>query len=128
MSSYICRREEWEKVIKAWINNGEAMKHMPDEEEFKRAWREIVTANYDAVNNRYPDHKQEPSAEDLKAPKLVDIWYRTDTKKELYDAIKEYMYQVADLDHPGEREAYYKCRWCLDKWLDDYITDQFGED
>ena len=128
MSSYICRRQEWEKVIKAWMINGEALRRLPTEDEFNKAWHEIVTANYDAVNNRYPNHPQTPDKEDLTPPIMMDIIMANYSKKELYDALREYMYQVCDLDDYSEREGYYKCRWCLMGMLDDYIKEEFGEE
>lgn len=128
MSCYICRREEFEKVLKAWTLQGEALHRLPYEDELKGAWLEIVGANYDAYNTRYPEHKLQPSEDLLTPPDLSWLIHTHFTKKERYDALKEYMYQVSDLDNYAHREAYYKCRWCLDTMLQDYIEQEFGED
>ena len=125
MSCYVCNRDTFEKVIKAWTMQGEALRGIPTESELEGAWLEIVGANYDAFNERYPNEHLEPEEDELVPPKLADVWYNHYSKKDIYDALNEYMYQVCDLDGYEHREAYYKCRWCLDTMLRRYIEKEF---
>jgi hypothetical protein len=129
MSCYVCDDKTFLKVLKAWTRQGEALRSYPTQDELEKAWTEIVGLNYDAWNERYPNDKMEPTEDELKCP--VDagqLMMLNFNKKELYDALKEYIYQVCDADNYREREGYYKCRWCLDTMLRNYINDEFGED
>lgn len=125
MSCYVCDDKVWLKVLKAWSNQGEALRPLSTDDELNKAWTEIVGLNYDAFNDRYPNENLQPTEEELKCPvngwQLLNTHY---TKRELYDALKEYMYQVCDADNYHEREGYYKCRWCLDTMLQHFIEEE----
>lgn len=119
MSCYVCNDDVFIKVLKAWSNQGEALRPLPTKDELEKAWLEIVGLNYDAFNNRYKNENLKPTEDELKCP--VDGWallHLHFTKRELYDALKEYMHQVCDADD------YYKCRWCLDTMLQYFIEDE----
>ena len=124
MSCYVCDDKTFIKVLKAWSLQGEALRPLPTDDEIEKAWTEIVGLNYDAFNNRY-DEGLKPEPDELKCPisggQLLTLHF---TKREMYDALKEYMYQVSDADDYHEREGYYKCRWCLDTMLQHFIEDE----
>lgn len=128
MSCYVCDDKTFIKVLKAWSLQGEALRPLPTDDEIEKAWTEIVGLNYDAFNDRYNEGLK-PEPDELKCPisggQLLTLHF---TKREMYDALKEYMYQVCDADDYHEREGYYKCRWCLDTMLEHYIKDEFGEE
>jgi hypothetical protein len=129
MSCYVCDDKTFLKVLKAWTRQGEALRPLPTDDELEKAWTEIVGLNYDAWNERYPNDKMEPTEDELKCPVAAgQLMMLNFNKKELYDALKEYMYQVCDADGYEHREGYYKCRWCLDTMLRNYINDEFGEE
>lgn len=124
MSCYVCNDETFIKVLKAWSIQGEALRPLPTDDEIEKAWAEIVGLNYDAFNDRY-DEGLKPEPDELKCPisggQLLTLHF---TKREMYDALKEYMYQVCDADDYHEREGYYKCRWCLATMLQHFIEDE----
>lgn len=123
MSCYVCDKETFVKVLRAWTKQGEALRGLPTEEDLAKAWTEIVSLNYDAWNERYPSHKMYPDETELRCPiKPSDVIYLDYSKRELYDALKEYMYQTCEAEGYNHREGYYKCRWCLDTMLDDLIN------
>jgi len=125
MSCYVCDDKIFIKVLKAWSLQGEALRPLPTDEEIEKAWTEIVGLNYDAFNERYPNEHFWPEPEELNCPisggQLLTLHF---TKREMYDAFKEYMYQVCDATDYHEREGYYKCRWCLDTMLQHFIEDE----
>lgn len=128
MSCYVCNEDTFKKVLKAWSKQGEALRGWPSQDELEKAWTEIVSLNFDAWNERYPEHKMYPTEEELKCPVEVgQLMHLNYTKRELYDALKEYMYQVCEAEGYSHREGYYKCRWCLDTMLEDYIIAEEGE-
>lgn len=124
MSCYVCDDKTFIKVLKAWSIQGEALRPLPTDDEIEKAWTEIVGLNYDAFNDRYGEGLK-PEPDELKCPisgsQLLTTHF---TKREMYDALKEYMYQVCDADDYHEREGYYKCRWCLDTMLQHFIEDE----
>lgn len=124
MSCYVCDDKTFIKVLKAWSIQGEALRPLPTDDEIEKAWTEIVGLNYDAFNDRYGEGLK-PEPDELKCPisggQLLTLRF---TKREMYDALKEYMYQVCDADDYHEREGYYKCRWCLDTMLQHFIEDE----
>lgn len=127
MSCYVCNKETFIKVLKAWSLQGEALRPLPTDDEIEKAWTEIVGLNYDAFNDRY-NEVLEPEPDELKCPisgcQLLTLHF---TKREMYDALKEYMYQACDADDYHKREGYYKCRWCLDTMLERFIEDEEGK-
>ena len=129
MSCYVCSNDVFVKVLKAWSVQGEALRRYPTEDDLDKAWTEIVGLNYAAWNDRYPDEKMYPTEEQLKCPVTVaELLTLNFNKKVLYDALQEYMYQACDAEGCEHREGYYKCRWCLDTMLRNYINDEFGEE
>jgi hypothetical protein len=128
MSCYVCNEDTFIRVLKAWSIQGEALRYLPSKDELEKAWNEIVSLNYDAWNERYPEHKMYPTEEELKCPVSgVQLSYMNFSKREMYDALKEYMYQVCDAEDYEHREGYYKCRWCLDTMLHRFIEDEEGK-
>lgn len=125
MSCYVCNDDVFIKVLKAWTKQGEALRYLPTDDELQKAWTEVVSLNYKAFNDRYPKENLQPTEDELKCPVSgVKLSYMNFTKRELYDALKEYMYQVSDADDYHEREGYYKCRWCLDTMLQHFIEEE----
>lgn len=124
MSCYVCNEKTFIKVLKAWSLQGEALRPLPTDDEIEMAWTEIVGLNYDAFNDRYGEGLK-PEPDELKCPingsQLFTMHF---TKREMYDALKEYMYQVCDADDYHKREGYYKCRWCLDTMLQHFIDEE----
>lgn len=128
MSCYVCDDKVFLKVLKAWTIQGEALRPYPTDEELQKAWNEIVSLNYEAFNDRYPKENFWPEEEELKCPVKADELFTLHyTKREMYDALKEYMYQVCDADDYHEREGYYKCQWCLNTMLERYIEAEEDE-
>lgn len=128
MSCYVCNDDVFIKVLKAWTKQGEALRYLPTDDELQKAWTEIVSLNYKAFNDRYPKEDLQPTEDELKCPVSgVRLSYMNFSKRELYDALKEYMYQVCDAEGYEHREGYYKCRWCLDTMLERFIEDEEGK-
>lgn len=120
MSCYICNRETWTKVLEAWRRDGSALRTIPTDAEIKEAWYEIVSANIEAWNSRYPEHKvSKKDFEDYlgETPKLKGIRFCEATRLDLYDAIGEYLYQCSEGAECHNRPGYYKCTWVKDNWL-----------
>lgn len=123
MSCYVCNRETFIKVLKAWSRNGEALSHMPSQSEVDEAWKAIVGANIDAFIERYEGRYVDEIQSDILEcpPQASDLFALHYSKLELYDALKEYMYQVSSAENCYHMEGYFKCQWCLDEMLREYI-------
>jgi len=124
MSSYVCNRETFIDVLEAWRRNGDALRRLPEDDETANAWRAIVSANVEAVRNRYPNAKDmwNISEDEFIPPKLNNNWRFSDkTNAELFEAIQEYQYQVSDADEYHHLEGFYKCQWVKNQWLREFF-------
>lgn len=121
MSCYICPQEILETVLKAQMMC-ESSRAKYDEG-IAELWYDIVRANYEAYRDRYDDEIPDELEEMYPVPFTLTGWIfdqKKPSKLERYDALKEYMYQCAEGNY-HERPGYYKCRWCLNSMLEDYV-------
>ena len=63
MSCYICDRETFIKVIKAWTKYGDIRLSPYDNDEYsiQNLWKDIKQFNYDNVNYRYNESEEAPA-------------------------------------------------------------------
>lgn len=128
MSCYICDKETLETVLKAWLMCNYIS--IRAQEDLDKAWYEILSANYQAVSDRYGDNPIPPDGA-MKCPLTMEDWFFTSpedkpSNAERYSALKKYMYQCSEGDYHNRR-GYYKSQWCLDAMLEDYLCAEFPE-
>lgn len=126
MSCYICDKDTYETVLKAWLMRKDIS--IKTQEDLDRAWTDIISANYEAYADRY-DETRVPEIEYVKCPLAIEDWVfmpeqDKPSKVERYNALREYMYQCFEGDY-YKRPGYYKSQWCLDTMLEDYIKKEF---
>lgn len=125
MSCYICNKDTLETVLKTQMMCDDS--RATDDEEIIELWNGIVRANYKSVCDRYGGEIPDDLDEIYPVPFTMTEWSLDQDKPnkiERYKALKEYMYQCSEGDY-HERPGYYKCQWCLDEMLWEYINKEF---
>ena len=121
MSCYICERETFIKVIKAWTKYGDIRLSPYDNDEYniKNIWHDIKQFNYDNVNYRYNEHEAAP-VDDVPSYEELSKEY---SDAELLGALRCYQYQCSEKPEYMEDKCYYWCDWAKNGMLDKYIED-----
>ena len=116
MSCYICNKDTFVKVLKAWTKYGDVRPsyYENDCNSIANLWFDLTQLNYDAVNLRYNEKTENEDALDIPTPEELTKNY---SDAELFDALREYQYQCSEGDEYHERRAYYYCNWAKDGML-----------
>ena len=122
MSCYICERETFIKVIKAWTKYGDIRLSPYDNDEYsiQNLWRDIKQFNYDNYNYRYKQISEEAPAKDVPTFEELSKNY---SDAELLGALRCYQYQCSELPDYPERKCYYWCDWAKNGMLEKYVPD-----
>ena len=122
MSCYICERETFIKVIKAWTKYGDIRLSPYDNDEYsiQNLWRDIKQFNYDNYNYRYKEISEEAPAKDIPTFEELSKNY---TDAELLGALRCYQYQCSEMPDYHENKCYYWCDWAKNGMLEKYVPD-----
>ena len=121
MSCYICERETFIKVIKAWTKYGDIRLSPYDSDQYsiQNLWKAIKQFNYDNVNYRYNESEEAP-AEDVPSFEELSKNY---TDAELLGALRCYQYQCCEIPNYQNNNCYYWCDWAKNGMLEKYVPD-----